>query len=176
MFLQSDKNICSGLFWRVAYHLRAGARLWALPLSCPWGIPREGGRIAMLIPLPLLGFLPQSPTFLLPHPPLGCDAKLHISMMLHKTVLNKSCAGNPGKVSRRFVPHKRGEGVEKRAREKTVGRGENKQLAALSPLLRRLSLAQWWSAAAIPFPGVVSPRHTSKSPTTKKDGACRPYL
>ena len=49
-----------------------------------WGDnPREGGRIVMLIPLPLLGFLPQSPTFLLPHPPLGCDAKLH------RTVLNR---------------------------------------------------------------------------------------
>ncbi len=45
-----------------------------------WGDnPREGGRIAMLIPLPLLGFLPQSPTFLLPHPPLGDDAAILLS-------------------------------------------------------------------------------------------------
>ena len=160
MFLQSGKNICSGFFWRVAYHLRARALLWALLLS--WGDnPREGGRIAMLIPLPLLGFLPQSPTFLLPHPPGGCDAALHIPRMLHKTVLNKSCAGNRGKVSRRFVPHKRGEGVEKRAREKTVGRGENKQLAALSPLPKRLSLAQRGGALSMP-PG-LSPQDKGRA-------------
>ena len=41
--------------------------------------PREGGRIVMLIPLPLPGFLPQSPTFLLPHPPLGDDAAILLS-------------------------------------------------------------------------------------------------
>ncbi len=127
-----------------------------------WGDnPREGGRIAMLIPLPLLGFLPQSPTFLLPHPPGGCDAALHIPRMLHKTVLNKSCAGNRGKVFRRLVSPKSGEGVEKRAREKTVGRGENKQLAALSPLPKRLSLAQRGGALSMP-PG-LSPQDKGRA-------------
>ena len=150
MFLQSDKNICSGLFWRVAYHLRAGARLWALLLS--WGDnPREGGRIAMLIPLPLLGFLPQSPTFLLPHPPLSYGAALHVLTMLRRTGLKKILPLKSWKQSKADVSPKRGEGVEKRAREKTVGRGENKQLAALSPLPKRLSLAQRGGALSMPL-------------------------
>ena len=107
-----------------------------------WGDnPREGGRIVMLIPLPLLGFLPQSPTFLLPHPPLSYGAALHVLTMLRRTGLKKILPLKSWKQSKADVSPKRGEGVEKRAREKTVGRGENKQLAALSPLLRRLSLA-----------------------------------
>ena len=44
----------------------------------------KGGSPAA-IPLPLPGFLPQSPAFLLPHPPMEGDVKLHVSMMLHKT-------------------------------------------------------------------------------------------
>ena len=51
----------------------------------------KGGSPAA-IPLPLLGFLPQSPTFLLPHPPMASTRRLHISTMLHKTVQNKSGA------------------------------------------------------------------------------------
>ena len=39
----------------------------------------KGGASKMLIPLPLPGFLPQSPTFLLPHPPLGDDAAILLS-------------------------------------------------------------------------------------------------
>ena len=104
--------------------------------------PGKGGASKMLIPLPLLGFLPQSPPFLLPHPPWGTVQLFCVSMMLHRTEMNQSCAGNRGKEFGRLVPPKRGESVEKRAREKTAGRGENKQLAALSPLSRRLSLAQ----------------------------------
>ena len=49
----------------------------------------KGGSPAA-IPLPLPGFLPQSPAFLLPHPPVGDDVKLHVSMMLHKTLRVKS--------------------------------------------------------------------------------------
>ena len=48
----------------------------------------KGGSPAA-IPLPLPGFLPQSPAFLLPHPPMGGDVKLHIPMMLHKTQRNE---------------------------------------------------------------------------------------
>jgi len=40
-----------------------------------------------------------------------------------------------------FVPPREGRVVEKRAREKTGERGENKQFTALSPLSKRLSLA-----------------------------------
>ena len=51
----------------------------------------KGGSPAA-IPLPLPGFLPQSPAFLLPHPPLAYTRRLHISTMLHETVQNKSGA------------------------------------------------------------------------------------
>ena len=44
----------------------------------------KGGSPAA-IPLPLPGFLPQSPAFLLPHPPMDGDVKLHVFMMLHRT-------------------------------------------------------------------------------------------
>ena len=44
----------------------------------------KGGSLAA-IPLPLPGFLPQSPAFLLPHPPMDGDVKLHVFMMLHRT-------------------------------------------------------------------------------------------
>ena len=44
----------------------------------------KGGSPAA-IPLPLPGFLPQSPAFLLPHPPMEGDVKLHVFMMLHRT-------------------------------------------------------------------------------------------
>ena len=50
----------------------------------------KGGSPAA-IPLPLPGFLPQSPAFLLPHPPMEDDVKLHIPMMLHKTQRDKIC-------------------------------------------------------------------------------------
>ena len=49
----------------------------------------KGGSPAA-IPLPLPGFLPQSPAFLLPHPPMGDDVELHVSMMLHRTEMNQS--------------------------------------------------------------------------------------
>ena len=47
--------------------------------------PGGRGGSPAAIPLPLPGFLPQSPTFRLPHPPMGDDVKLHIPTMLHKT-------------------------------------------------------------------------------------------
>ena len=48
----------------------------------------KGGSPAA-IPLPLPGFLPQSPAFLLPHPPVAYTHRLHIPMMLHKTLRNE---------------------------------------------------------------------------------------
>ena len=83
----------------------------------------KGGASKMLIPLPLPGFLPQSPTFLLPQPPLGYDAALHVLTMLHRTVLKKSCTGNRGKISSRLVPHKRGERISSLLRSLPSQRG-----------------------------------------------------
>ena len=99
--------------------------------------PGKGGASKMLIPLPLLGFLPQSPTFLLPHPPWGTVQLFCVSMMLHRTEMNQSCAGNRGKEFGRLVPPKKGESVEKRAREKTVERGENKQWSDVNKVDRK---------------------------------------
>ncbi len=48
----------------------------------------KGGSPAA-IPLPLPGFLPQSPAFLLLHPPTAYTRRLHIPMMLHKTLRNE---------------------------------------------------------------------------------------
>ena len=86
----------------------------------------------MLIPLPLLGFLPQSPTFLFPYPPLGYDAALPIPRMLHRTVRNKSCTGNPGNNPKRTFPPREGR-VWKRERERKP-LGEER----ISSLLRSL--------------------------------------
>ena len=50
------------------------------------GTTRGKGGSPAAIPLPLPGFLPQSPAFLLPHPPMAYTHRLHIPMMLYKTL------------------------------------------------------------------------------------------
>ena len=91
----------------------------------------------MLIPFPLLGFLPQIPTFLLPHPPLGTVQHCTVPRMLCRTALNEILPTNRGNHQKRTFPHKRGESVEKRAREKTVERGENKQWSDVNKVDRK---------------------------------------
>ena len=89
---------------------------WAYAVQvyrCLGETTRGKGGSPAAIPLPLPGFLPQSPAFLLPHPPMGDDVKLHVSMMLHKTQRNEIFFM---KSWERFSPSvfpKRGEGCGK---------------------------------------------------------------
>ena len=85
----------------------------------------KGGSPAA-IPLPLPGFLPQSPAFRLPHPPMACTHRLHIFTMLHKTLRDEIYFMKSWKLFSPFVSPREGRVVEKRAREKTGERGENK--------------------------------------------------
>ena len=156
MFLQSGKNICSGFFWRVAYHLRAGALLWALLLSCPWGIPsavnpcardnllRRGDALVLgrqpqgrgahchAYPPSPSGFSPPVPHFPSSPSPLGDGHALHVSTMLRRTEMNQSCAGNPENTHKRTFPQREGR-VWKRERERKPLGGER-----ISSLLRSL--------------------------------------
>ena len=106
-----------------------------------WGDnPGEGGQPGCNPPSPS-GFSPPVPRFPPSPSPSMQHPKLHIPMMLQKTQKDEIYFMKSWKLSSTFVPPREGRVVEKRAREKTVGRGENKQLAALAPLPKRLSLA-----------------------------------
>ena len=72
----------------------------------------KGGSPAA-IPLPLPGFLPQSPAFLLPHPPLAYTHRLHTSMMLHKTLRDEIYFMKSWGRFSTSVFHKSGEGCGK---------------------------------------------------------------
>ena len=80
------------------------------------------------------GFSPPVPHFPSSPSPLGHGRALYVSTMLRRTGMNRVLRRKSWEPSQADVSPKRGESVEKRAREKTVGRGENKQLCcALSP-------------------------------------------
>ena len=92
----------------------------------------KGGSPAA-IPLPLPGFLPQSPAFLLPHPPMGDDQALHVSTMLHKTQRGEIYFMKSWEPSKNIrSPQEWGE-LWKRERERKPVRGER-----ISSLLRSL--------------------------------------
>ena len=78
----------------------------------------KGGAFACLSPLPLLGFLHQSPTFLLPHLPWGTGRLSCILTMLHRTVLNRVWRMKSWKPSQADVsPKERGGCGKESARE-----------------------------------------------------------
>ena len=95
--------------------------------------PRGRGGSPAAIPLPLPGFLPQSPAFLLPHPPVGDDVKLHVSMMLHKTLRNEIWRLKSWKPSKNIRSPQEWGGLWKRERERKPLGGER-----ISSLLRSL--------------------------------------
>ena len=101
--------------------------------------PRGRGAARLQSPFPFRVFSPSPPlsSFPIPlwHTPVGCTFPQCCTKRC-KTSLAHEIVDTVQPV--RF-PQERG--VEKRAREKTGERGENKQFTALSPLSMRLSLA-----------------------------------
>ena len=101
----------------------------------------KGGSPAA-IPLPLPGFLPQSPAFLLPHPPIWDGQALHVSRMLHKTQGNEIQRLKSWEPSENIRSPKEWGGLWKRERERKPLGGERISISdALAPLSKRLSLA-----------------------------------
>ena len=94
----------------------------------------KGGSPAA-IPLPLPGFLPQSPAFLLPHPPIAYTHELHIPMMLHKTQRDKIYFMKSWKLFSPSVFPQEWGGLWKRERERKPLGGERISIVrcALSP-------------------------------------------
>ena len=104
---------------------------------------QPGGRGAARLqsPFPFRVFSPSPPLSFFPiplwHTPIGYTLPQCYTEQC-RTSLTTEIVGTM-KVG--LFPKRVGRVVEKRAREKTVGRGENKQFTALSPLPKRLSLA-----------------------------------